>query len=105
MSWWTLGVNMGPPVYERPDPPLNAAAEDYWPLPRQDRAQIPVIAHLVWPDREEWRATTARRWTDELVWVTWPPTATERGGGAWLNLEDVTRVVVKEREDRARNLD
>ncbi len=94
MSWFSYGATGGQRTPELSPGPDNAVA---WPggHQREDRGAIPLIAHLVWPDRQEWRAVTARNWTRELVLVTWPPTATERGGACWLRVEDVTRVVVR----------
>lgn len=73
--------------------PLNAV-EQPADAPIVDRATIPLIARLVYADREEWCAVTARRWTDELVSVTWPPERGKPGGWCWLGLEDVRRVIV-----------
>lgn len=53
----------------------------------QGFARHPVIAHLVWPDREELRAAIATGWTDQIVHVRWSD------GAAWLPLDDVRRVI------------
>lgn len=93
MSWYTYRATGGPIGVELPPGPDNAVSHPMG-YDQQDQGAIPLIAHLVWPDRQEWRAVTARNWTRELVLVTWPPTSTEGGGACWLKVEDVTRVVV-----------
>lgn len=76
---------------ERPDP-LNAVPQPA-DAPQVDRATIPLIARLVWPDRIEWRAVHARRWTRDAVLVSWPPTGHEHGQWCWLPVADVRRVM------------
>lgn len=50
-------------------------------------ARIPVIAHLVWDDREELVPAIATGWTDQLVHVVWD------GYADWLPVDDVRRVI------------
>lgn len=91
----------GGPIGVEPAPSPENAVDHPTGFQRQDQGAIPLIAHLIWTDREEWRAVTARNWTKELVMVTWPPTSEADGGTCWLCVEDVTRVMVTERGSEA----
>jgi hypothetical protein len=71
--------------------PLNREMPDR--VPRRPMGEIPVIARLVWPDGEEYRAVLANRWTRAHVMVTWVEDGPYRDRSVWLRAQDVTRVL------------
>ncbi len=77
-----------------PTEPMNSARPPKIPLNPSGQS-IPVIARVVWADREEWWPARATRWTHEHVLVSWRAGDTDQL--CWLPVEDVKRVIVRPR--------
>lgn len=59
------------------------------------RTPIPVIARIVWKDREEWWPAQATEWNDSIVHVTWRDARTQQD--EWIPASDVRRSIVTPR--------
>ena len=81
--------------------PLNTVTPDR--VPTGATSPCPVIARLVWPDREEGWPAKAVRWTSTAVLVSIQivpddPMATRY---VWLAADDVKRKITAPRQDEA----